>query len=70
MTMSETIERINANHEFMEGIIAADQALITALKEQRQALRQALEMMINCADHHRDFEEIRKANAVLRDTRY
>lgn len=68
--MTDTIERINANYEFLEGIIAADQALITALKNQRQALRQALEMMINCADHHRDFEEIRKAHAVLRDTKY
>lgn len=68
--MNDTNERINANYEFLEGIIAADQALITALKQQRQQLREALEMMVNCADIHRDFNEIRKANAALRDTRY
>lgn len=66
----QTIKTSESNAEFLEGIIAADQALITALKDQRQALRKALEMMINCADHRRDFEEIRKAHEVLRDTRY
>lgn len=65
-----TPNQVSVNSEFMEGIIAADQTLIAALKDQRKALRQALEMMINCADHYRDFEEIRKASAVLRDTTY
>ena len=54
--------------EFYLGIIAADQALITALKDQRHALRDALETLINCADHYRDFDEIRKAKKVLSNT--
>lgn len=54
--------------EFLEGIIAANGALITSLQNQRELLRKALEEMINCADHNRDFEEIRKAHKVLKDT--
>lgn len=54
--------------QFLEGIIAADQALITALKEQRVQLRQIVEALINCADINRDRDEIKRAHAVLRDT--
>lgn len=68
MNKDETVERINANYEFMEGIIAADKALITALKIQRAALRETVEMLINCANHNRDMNEIRAAKRVLADT--
>ena len=68
--MNDTIERIRANHEFMQSIVAADQALITALKQQRQELRDTVEMLLNCADPKRDMNEIRKAHKVLTDTKY
>lgn len=68
MQKDETVERINSQYEFMEGIIAADQALITALKQQRAALREVVESLINCADHNRDMVEIRAAKRVLADT--
>lgn len=58
----------NDTKEFYLGIIGADQALITALKNQKHALRDAIETLINCADNYRDFEEIRKARKVLSDT--
>lgn len=68
--MSDTTERINANYEFLEGVVAADQALITALKLQRQQLREAVEMLLNCIDPNRDLGEAKKARQVLRDTRF
>lgn len=58
------------NQEFLEGIIAADQALIAALKEQREALRKTVETLLNCVDTDRDIKEIRAAHRVLRDTKY
>jgi hypothetical protein len=67
--MNETTERINANYEFLEGVVAADQALIAALKQQRQELRETVEMLLNCVDPNRDWDEAKKARQVLRDTR-
>jgi hypothetical protein len=68
--MNKTSERINSNYDFMEGIIAADQALIAALKEQREALRKTVKTLLNCVDTNRDIEEIRAAHRILRDTKY
>jgi hypothetical protein len=68
--MNESIERMNNQYEFLEGLLAADQALIMGLKDQRAALRQTVEMLLNCADPNRDMEEIRKAHRVLSETKH
>lgn len=56
--------------ELLEGIIAADQALITALKNQREQLRTIVEELLNCVDTDRDWNEVKRAHAVLRSTQY
>ena len=56
------------NNEFLEGIIAADGALITALKNQREQLRSVVLELLNCVDKDRDFQEIRKAHKILTNT--
>ena len=68
--MKETIEQTNSRNELLEGIIAADNALIFALKEQREALRKTVESLLNCVDTDRDIKEIRQAHKVLMETRY
>ena len=68
--MKKTINRADATYEFLEAIIAADQALIYALKEQREELRKTVEKLLNCADTNRDIQEIREAHKVLKDTRF
>jgi len=68
--MNESIERMNNQYEFLEGLLAADQAMITGLKEQRAALRQTVEMLLNCADPKNHMDEIRKAHKVLSETKH
>jgi hypothetical protein len=68
--MNESIERMNSQYEFLEGLLAADQALIAGLKEQRAALRQTVEMLLNCADPKWHMDEIRKAHRVLSETKH
>ena len=55
--------------EFLEAIISADGALITALKDQREQLRSIVLDLLNCVDPDRDMAEIRKAHKILSNTK-
>ncbi len=53
----EIVERINANYEFTQNLVA-----------KISTLRATVEMLINCADPNRDMAEIRKAHQALKES--